>query len=134
MDILLEMFQVGLYKRSQGRITRQVTCGVVWVIFALAAYALHNQLNVSWEDGRYIVPGILLAVGLWVGYRLVNAPRFADFLISVEAEMNKVSWPSRAELLRSSAVVIFVIFALAVVLFGFDLIWKLAFRWIGVSP
>jgi len=41
-----------------------------------------------------------------------------DFLIAVEAEMNKVSWPSRAELVRSAAVVIFVIFLLATVLFG----------------
>lgn len=30
-------------------------------------------------------------VGIWFGYRLVNWPRFADFLISVEAELNKVS-------------------------------------------
>ena len=33
----------------------------------------------------------------------MNMPRFADFLIAVEAEMNKVSWPSKAELIRSSA-------------------------------
>ncbi len=34
-------------------------------------------------------------VGLWLCFRLVNMPRFADFLIAVEAEMNKVSWPTR---------------------------------------
>ena len=36
--------------------------------------------------------------------------QFADFLIAVEAEMTKVSWPSRGELVRSSIVVILVIF------------------------
>ena len=33
-------------------------------------------------------------------------PAFADFLIAVEAEMNKVSWPTRTELFRGSMVVI----------------------------
>ena len=47
-------------------------------------------------------------------------PRFADFLISVEAEMNKVSWPSRGELYRASLVVIVVIFLLVAILFGYD--------------
>ena len=46
-------------------------------------------------------PAPCCLVGVWLGYRLVNIPRFADFLIAVEAEMNKVSWPSRGELIRS---------------------------------
>ena len=58
-------------------------------------------------------------------------PRFADFLIAVEAEMNKVSWPSRGELVRSSMVVIFVIFALAIILFGYDMLWTFLFRVVG---
>jgi preprotein translocase subunit SecE len=62
----------------------------------------------------------------------VNIPRFADFLIAVEAEMNKVSWPARQELIRSSLVVIFVIFAMAIALFGFDLVWGGVFEWLGV--
>ena len=37
---------------------------------------------------------MLLAAGLWASYRLVNVPAVADFLIAVEAEMNKVSWPT----------------------------------------
>ena len=51
-------------------------------------------------------------------------PAFADFLIAVEAEMNKVSWPTRTELFRASMVVLIVIFALAVVLAGYDMFWK----------
>ena len=35
-------------------------------------------------------------------------PAFADFLIAVEAEMNKVSWPTRHELIRASMVVMLV--------------------------
>jgi preprotein translocase subunit SecE len=54
------------------------------------------------------------------GRRIVNLPSFADFLISVEAEMNKVSWPSRGELYRASLVVIVVIFLLTAILLAYD--------------
>lgn len=125
--LLGEIFHVGLYKPTQGRITRQVTCGVLWAAFAIAAYRAYTMLY-NHETWQYIVPVVLIVVGFWASYRLVNYAQFADFLIAVEAEMNKVSWPSRTELVRSSLVVIFVIFALAIVLFGYDLLWKFLFR------
>jgi preprotein translocase subunit SecE len=71
-----------------------------------------------------VVPLIVLVGGLWASFRVVQMPNFADFLISVEAEMNKVSWPSRSELVRASMVVILMIFILAAVLFCYDLAWK----------
>jgi preprotein translocase subunit SecE len=126
-SLIGEIFQVGLYKATQGRVTRQVTCGVLWVTFAIAAYRAYTLLY-NHEALQYGVPIALLLIGFWGSYRLVNYPQFADFLIAVEAEMNKVSWPSRNELVRSSMVVIFVIFALAIVLFGYDLLWKFLFR------
>jgi preprotein translocase subunit SecE len=70
---------------------------------------------------------------LWLSFRLVNMPRFADFLIAVEAEMSKVSWPTRKELFRGSAVVIVTIVVLASVLVLFDLVWTLLLRALGVS-
>ena len=128
-----EMLQVGIYKRTQGRITRQVTCGALAVIFLVAAYRLFVILKgTSPAWGAYGVPVLVLALGAWASYRLVNLPRFADFLIAVEAEMNKVSWPTTDELIRSSLVVIFVIFFLAFILFGFDQVWMAIFRFLGV--
>ena len=124
-----EIFSFNVYKRTQGRIARQVTCVAVWIAFALAAWALMTSLQATKiPAGKYVIPGVVLVAGLWVGYRLVNYPRFADFLIAVEAEMNKVSWPSRGELIRSSVVVIFVIFMLAIVLFGYDVLWQYLFK------
>jgi preprotein translocase subunit SecE len=79
---------------------------------------------------RFLVPGLLLAAGLWFCFRLVNMPRFADFLIAVEAEMAKVSWPTGSEVVRSSAVVIFVIFALAAILAVYDLFWWFVLRYV----
>jgi preprotein translocase subunit SecE len=54
-------------------------------------------------------------------------------LIAVEAEMNKVSWPTRAELLRSSIVVIFSIFLLALILFGYDMFWRAFLDVLGIG-
>ena len=71
---------------------------------------------------RYFIPLAVLAVGLWASFRIVQMPAFADFLISVEGEMNKVSWPSRGELFRASLVVILVIFFLAALLFAYDVV------------
>jgi preprotein translocase subunit SecE len=73
---------------------------------------------------QFSLATIFALVGAWLSFRLVNIPNFADFLIAVEAEMNKVSWPTRGELVRSSLVVMFCIFFLVVVLFGYDLFWR----------
>jgi preprotein translocase subunit SecE len=136
-----ELFQVGVYKRSQGKIARQVTFAAMAVAFAMAAYRLYTTFGASGLPviGKYLPAGatygasaVLFVVGLWISYRVVNMPRFADFLIAVEAEMNKVSWPSRGELIRSSAVVIFVIFFLSITLFGFDVFWGFLFEKIGI--
>jgi len=78
------------------------------------------------------VPGVLLLLGIWISYRAVNIMRFADFLIGVEAEMYKVTWPTRVELVRSSMVVMVVIFFLATVLASYDLFWRVLLSFIGV--
>lgn len=128
-----EMFRTTLFKRNQGRIVRQVTFSAVAVAVALGLWRMNATF--SQEVGatiRYVLTGLLLAAGLWIAYRLVNVPQFADFLIAVEAEMAKVSWPTRTEVYRSSVVVLLMIFSLAVVLFVFDFLWSQLFQWIGV--
>jgi preprotein translocase subunit SecE len=163
---LRELFHVGLYKRTQGRVTRQATFAAVAVALAAGLYRLHGMLHTAllnwpgnwvryWNDWmeyfglwvivrnegveavvrqsvRHGLPFVLLLLGLWAAYRLVNLPSFADFLIAVEAEMNKVSWPTRAELYRSSVVVLVTIFALAAVLFVFDFFWQTIFTWLKI--
>jgi preprotein translocase subunit SecE len=147
-SIFSELFQFGVYKRSQGRIARQVTFFVLVVLFAVACWSLSGHLSPSGMLGaigiellpdsptsnaiRFGIPAILLAIGVWFSFRLVNIPRFADFLIAVEAEMNKVSWPTRSELFRSSMVVIVLLFLLTAVLFVYDIVWRFLFEWIGI--
>jgi len=127
-----ELLQPGLYKRSQGRITRQVTFVAIALIVAVGVWRLNEQLRGHSPAVAWGIPLALLAAGTWIGYRIVNWPKFADFLIAVEAEMNKVSWPTRAELFRSSLVVIVTIFLLGAILFVYDYVWVLFFEFIGV--
>jgi len=127
-----ELFRTVQYKRSQGRMTRRVTSAALIGSVLIAAWRLMVWTEDQGPWVHYGIPILLVAVGSWVSFRIVNMPQFADFLIAVEAEMNKVSWPSWDELVRSSTVVIFVIFFLAFILFGFDLIWKALFKFIGV--
>ena len=142
-ELIAGMFTASRYKRSQGRIARQVTFGAILAVFAALAWRSGPALS---EFGRwlasYVVAAgrmdsllvrlateytlalLVVAFGAWVAFRIVNIPSFADFLISVEAEMNKVSWPSRGELYRASLVVIVVIFLLTAILLFFDVTMK----------
>jgi preprotein translocase subunit SecE len=143
-SFLGELFTAEVYKRNQGRMVRQVTCLAIWLACLLGAWRFYQtfmldlSLGAAWEGWkgetlRWAVPVLLLMVGIWVGYRLVNWPKFADFLISVEAELNKVSWPAWPELYRASLVVIFTIAFLAVLLFAYDLVWVSLFQWLDIS-
>ena len=131
---LQELFHIGLYKKSQGRLTRQVTAAAVAVTVVFGLWRLNASLEADqWSfQLRYAILVLLLLPGLWITYRLVNVPIFADFLIAVEAEMNKVSWPTRSELYRSSIVVLVTIFALAAILFIYDFFWNWFFTQLGI--
>ncbi len=132
-SILSELFQLGAHKRNQGRTVRLVTSVTIAIVVALGAWRLHETFAAgSLSDYQWVIPSALLFAGWWFSYRIVNWPKFADFLIAVEAEMSKVSWPSQTELFRSSLVVIFLIFSLASVLFGFDLFWQYTFKLLGI--
>ena len=120
-----ELLHAGVYKRNQGRLARQVTFAVLAVGLGLGAWRLSTELIDFDRSIRYGVPTLVLIVGLWVAFRVVNLPRFADFLIAVEAEMNKVSWPDRPQLIRASMVVMFTIFSMAAILFLYDLLWQM---------
>lgn len=119
--LLSELTSVGLYKPHQGRLARQLTGGAIALIGLFTAWSLSNELGTG--PVSKVAPLAIAAAIAWVGYRVVNWPPFAEFLISVEAEMAKVSWPSRDELIRATAVVLGSMLLLTVVLFGFDTFW-----------
>ena len=126
-----ELFKFELYKPSQGRIVRQVTFVTIALLGCLVAWEVQRAF-LSTSLAGYGAMALVAAAIIWVGFRLVSYPTFANFLIAVEAEMNKVSWPNGQQLWRSSVVVMFVIFALAGFLFVFDALWTAIFEIIGI--
>jgi preprotein translocase subunit SecE len=152
-SIWSELLSAALYKPSQGRVTRQLTFAALALTIGIGVWRLAQLLPLWFGPGsglmaadspgafgfspaddlgviRFLVPGILLAAGLWFCFRLVNMPLFADFLIAVESEMAKVSWPTTSEVVRSSTVVIALIFALAAILAAYDLFWWFVLRYV----
>lgn len=77
--------------------------------------------------------GLVLIAGaltiLWfVGLRA----RSVDFLIATDAEMKKVNWSTRKEVVGTTQVVIVAFFLIAAVIFGIDTIFKTVFELLRV--
>lgn len=141
-------FQTGAYKPTQGRLIRRLT--MLSVLALIAAGFIHYWPSIqrgmtgewSWNlpFDRYIpihMPGLtistIVALGtLWLVYRAVNTPRFADFLIATSAEMQKVSWSTRAQIIRDTTVVLVVTALLSAYLLLMDLFWVVVLRFFGV--
>ncbi len=124
-SFLANLLQGGLYKPTQGKNARLFTFLALSLTVLVGCWRLYETLN-GWRSlgGRYGVPAALALVLLWVVYRLMNYPTFADFLIATEAEMNKVSWTSRDDLKRATAVVMVTVFVVSFFLFGVDWVWS----------
>ena len=73
------------------------------------------------------VPLLIWAATAWVAFRIVNVPKFADFLVSVESELEKVTWPGRNEVVQATIVVLSMMLFLGVFLFVIDLVWTWLF-------
>lgn len=129
-----ELFRFGVYKPNQGRIVRQLTFLAIALVALLAGYEMYRTgwFTGFFQGSKYFSLILFSAIGLWFAFRVVNYSVFSDFLIAVEAEMNKVSWPTKSQLWNASLVVMFVIFAMAALLYAFDIIWSLFFQVIGI--
>ena len=98
-------------------------------ITGMAAWPLYLKKEVL---PLYIVGGIIALLGIWFAFRIVNMPKVAEFLIAVEAEMVKVSWPNKKEVYVTTIVVIIVMMIFCVLLACYDLLWHYLFQLIGV--
>ena len=133
-DTMRELFSFEMYKRTQGRLLRSLTASGVGLMLAWGLYSLATQLKAANEPHSiaYGVPVGLAVVFAWMLFRTYNWTRFADFLIATEAEMTKVSWSSKSELKRATAVVLITLFLLAGFLFSVDMVWSWFLERIGV--
>ncbi|MCA8994865.1 MAG: preprotein translocase subunit SecE [Planctomycetaceae bacterium] len=129
-----ELLSARLFKPSQGRVVRQVTAIAIAVVGAIAAWQLRSTVLGSEQYSsamRTGIPAVLLVLGVWFAFRIVNWPSFANFLIQVEGEMDKVTWASWDYLKRATGIVLVVMLLLGAYLFAWDILWQRIFTWIG---
>ena len=72
---------------------------------------------------HFMVPFLMGLALIWIAWRIVNWPTFADFLIATEAEINKVSWTTRKRLVTDTIVVLTTVAFLTIFLFVVDILW-----------
>ena len=129
----VNLARTGVYKPTQGKHARLWTGVALAGLVAVGAWRLFEMLKGSSSlSERYGIPA---AVGLglgWLVYRMLNYPPFADFLIATEAEMNKVSWTSRDDLKRATAVVMVTVLLVSVFLFGVDWVWSTILQFLHI--
>lgn len=73
----------------------------------------------------------LIAISSFIAHLISQKHSVADFLISVQGEVDKVTWPSFPEVKRATVVVLFLIVSMALVMIVFDVAWQWVFRSIG---
>jgi len=125
-----------IYKPGQGYWTRVLTAigagtlvlaGALWTAGQLSLIQMDNELY--WQAG--VAVAIIVSFGTLIFY-LLNKPNIVDFMIATEAEMKKVNWPSRREIVGSTLVVISGTVMLAALLFVINIGFAWAFQQIGV--
>jgi preprotein translocase SecE subunit len=141
------------YKGALGLKVRRLTILGILLVVGSGVYALVTQgiLPDHWvikipfaentfvtllPDAKYTVPILLMGLGLWFAWRMVNVPTFGEFLIATEAEMNKVSWSTQRQLRQDTVVVLITTIFMALFLLVVDVFWGwlLSRQTIGVLP
>jgi len=127
-----------IYKKGQGKYTRLCSAFGAAVISVLGCIQLYNKLaaaefGLSNKAAMWVstmVPtAVFVALAILI-FWIVNRPTTADFMISAEGEMKKVSWASRKEIAVSTFIVIVVVVFMAAMLGVADFSFQLFFQWL----
>ncbi len=103
-----------IYKRGQGYYTRLWGAIMVSVVVVIGSWVLHKQLLVfdnPWVE-MLIPAGVCVVFGALIAW-ISNRASMADFMISAEGEIKKVSWSSRKEIVVSTIIVMIVVAVMA---------------------
>lgn len=127
-----------IYKRGQGKYTRLISAFTAATITVLGCLQLYTKLEAAefgLEQQARLLIATLVPAGVFAIFALlivwiVNKPSIADFMIAAEGEMKKVSWSSRREIVVSTFIVIFVVIAMATLLWIVDLMFRTFFMWL----
>ncbi|MBF8276805.1 MAG: secE [Candidatus Brocadiaceae bacterium] len=148
----------GVYKKGQGIYSRIVVGIALGVLGLYAAISLHNVLldlpnvaqnttiplvgvGLTWglicSFAFFAVLGFLIYIfvaGMETGVRPLDnsGKKVVEFLIETQGELQKVSWPTKYELVGSTAVVIISVVVIGIFVLGVDWFVSLIMGYIGV--
>jgi len=131
-QFLVNLTRSDLYKPMQGWYARVYTLLGLGLIMAAGAWWVYEAALEYTPVWRIGLPVAFFAVLGWVIFRIVHFPPFAEFLIATEAEMNKVSWTNKDDLIRATTVVLSTVVLMAVFLFVVDRLWTFILQLLGV--
>jgi len=130
----------GIYKSGQGYYTRWVSAvayGLLVGMGALWLWDILEAVRIGEVEPIYIAGvGTLVfcaICGALIYYYIGRSRKVVDFMVATEGEMKKVNWSTRREIMGSTWVVIFMTFAIAVLIFMLDyLVYTPIFQAAGV--
>ena len=128
------------YRPGQGLYARGAAAAALTLVALFAAFKLYNRLpadplfqvagleltvGLAWAGGFFLLAELVVALftfGPTTGLKGVDGTthKLIDLLIETEQELNKVSWPDREELTRSTTAVLISIVLLGAFLFAVD--------------
>ncbi|MEE9211217.1 MAG: preprotein translocase subunit SecE [Phycisphaeraceae bacterium] len=106
-----------------------IVVGALWIRSQLAVFASHSDYAVYIQWG--VAAALILILGgamIWI----LNKPRIVEFMIATEAEMRKVNWPTRRDIIGSTWIVICGTLLMAALLGVVDVVFFWVFQRIGV--
>lgn len=124
-----------LYKPDEATKSRGGIAVLLGALLLYGVVSLYDYLAMDfWQDDLTkgmlgdefpISPRVILCMVMMIAfaigiYATVNHKKAVDFLIATENEMQKVSWPSKSEVISNSIVVIICTIILAIYLGGVD--------------
>ena len=143
---LFEHYRRGAGRKARSFATIVLLALLVWLCYALLEYG-NTRVDrlVGFEDaffGKTLVGGggaltewmtwsLVFVLGFFVAGLVtlrwyLNRPQFADLLIATEAELRRVRWAARKEVMRATNVVLYFVFWFAMIMFVYDLTFSMA--------
>ena len=131
------MASEAVYKSGQGYWTRMVSASSFGLLLAYGTFWIWAKLGAGQVASQKYVAGavalvFLAGLGTLAFWLIGRNPRSVDFLVATEAEMKKVNWSTRREVMGSTGVVITTMFAIAIFCFVCDRAFAWGFLQIGV--
>ncbi|HHT9124568.1 MAG TPA: preprotein translocase subunit SecE [Candidatus Brocadiia bacterium] len=146
-----------VYRKKQGVYARYGLAIILGFVVLFASYSLYVTLislpevyagarvpvlNVSFNWGFLSAVILFVICGAFVGILVggvqtkigpldTGARKTVDFLIDTQAELQKVSWPTKQELSGSIIVVIISVIVLSIYIFGVDALMRQVMKLLG---